>query len=215
MEDKKEKQLRKYLIDEPENIEHWLRLGRYYIETYNIEKAIHHLEAAQKKFSNPEICSMLAKAYKLVGQEEKAIFSYLRCLSLNPQDYKCIIGLGKLYLEMGLYDDAERVISDANKFYPEKIEPYILLAKLYLEKRDYQRALYLAKIGYDLAKSNNTPTHKNIALAESSLILGKILYALGDISAARYYIELTLKIVPSNIAAREILNRIYSSISNK
>lgn len=69
--------------------------------------------------------------------------------SLDPRSY---LFLGIIYGRVGLLDDAINVMNEALKLSPKKQQIYFELADLYIQKKDYGKAVEISKTAYDLGQ---------------------------------------------------------------
>ena len=108
-----------------------LDLARGLLVLNQYQEAIAHLNMImERKEENPEALIELATAYLLSGETEKARKSYIRVLSLSPNDLDVFLGMAKLSLDTGNQNEAESYIEQASRLDSSQPEVWLLKARL-------------------------------------------------------------------------------------
>jgi len=93
--------LEQVLSDVPGNVDAWVNLGTYYLESKQTEKAIEcYLKAAELEPLNGTIWHYFSLAYCDVKQYNKAVSASITALALEPQNQKIWLNHGYI-LEQG------------------------------------------------------------------------------------------------------------------
>lgn len=82
----------------------------------------------------------------------KAILEDQEGIKENPLDPRSYLFLGIIYGRVGLTDDAINVMNEALKLSPNKQQIYFELTDLYIQKKDYDKAIETSKTAYNLDK---------------------------------------------------------------
>jgi tetratricopeptide (TPR) repeat protein len=98
---------------EPANFEVNNNLGAVYAKMENWQSSVEHYERALAAQSNhPTVHLNLARAYTSAGDLAKAQNSYQAVLRLTPENWDAIFELGKIYVSLGMPDEAKRQLTD-------------------------------------------------------------------------------------------------------
>ncbi|MHC4598388.1 MAG: tetratricopeptide repeat protein [Planctomycetota bacterium] len=91
-----------------------LRLGDYLVNAGEVKEATRWLEEAADGKKRPEdVFPALARAYRRLGDREKALEAYRTAVSHNPREIPLIYELGTLLEETGAIEEAEKVLGSA------------------------------------------------------------------------------------------------------
>ena len=83
-----------------------------------------------------EACPMLPEAYRKLGDEEKALEAYERCLAFHPKNVDMLLYLGQAYFRAGRNADARRVLEQGLAAAPAYADYHLVLGVLdYAEDR--------------------------------------------------------------------------------
>lgn len=110
-------------------------MGNVYLNSGNIEKAGKCLKQAVDPIPETlEVFNKYAVELRKIGEYEEAIQQYLKCLSLVPENHVILYNLGRVYFEIGRYDEALVALEESVKSKPmesaRKLLDYIGKAKL-------------------------------------------------------------------------------------
>ena len=113
------------------------QMGAYTESVESFEEAYNNLS------SNGEFLIMFGKALSMAGQHDKAI-----SILSKAKDYQkntiLFTSLGDSYKELGQFKDAERAYLHAFNMIPSRFYPLYLLAKLYNDSGQNEKALDVA-----------------------------------------------------------------------
>jgi protein O-mannosyl-transferase len=97
----------------------------------------------------------LAFCYKMMGEPDQAIAPYQKALELAPQYQKAAVDLSMIYISKHEFTKAWGIMTKARYYYPEHPYNNALIAQLYCETDDLQKAMPLfdkaVKNGLDYA----------------------------------------------------------------
>ncbi len=112
-----------------------LFLGRAYLETEQPERALPHLETAQKQKPSPESAKAVGLAYSALRQYEKAAEYFRLGLDGAEQKDEQLYFIGESYLRL-----AERIANGLTERHPESRYDHLLAAKIMESQDRYQMA---------------------------------------------------------------------------
>jgi len=116
----------------PDSASSHFGLGIVYTNRQVYEKAIQHLEEAQKvKPGFEPILTCLGKAYQGKGEDKKAIFVLEKAMKLNEEDNSIPFLIGVSYENMEQYDKAIRIFKRLTYFEPVENGVYYHLGVSY------------------------------------------------------------------------------------
>jgi tetratricopeptide (TPR) repeat protein len=111
-----------------------------------------------------------AKKYFEIGEEHRkkkeyafAIDAYSEAIKIDSKNYLFFLKKGLCELIIQRYEDAILSFKDAIKANPESVEAYAYLAKIYINRKDYNRAVYYYNKAYE--KETNTQQKYQYKLA--------------------------------------------------
>lgn len=119
---------------------------------------------------------------------QRAIDDFASALQKNPKNFVIQYNLGRAYLSRGDLDAAKVQFQEALKYRSDYLPAKILLAQVFLTKRDYAKAIQTA--GEILQDS---PSNLQARLVKSAALLGA-----GDYRPARADLEETLRLYPGS-----------------
>ena len=120
-----------------------LQLGTSLLESGQYPEALRALnEAYHLDPENSAILNNLALAYFYRGRPKTAVIYLEKALELNAQDTEAMNNLGRILLELGQWDRAEKLLIQATEdlMYAQPEKPYFNLGMLYLQKKDFDRS---------------------------------------------------------------------------
>lgn len=127
-------------------------ISNYVIERRDFEKAIEYLNLGKKTSQDPFLYSYdLAELYQMTMRYREAAEEYCLLIKANPQQYQQIENRILSYLNKP--NALDETISVIEKHTSENISFEYLLARLYIEKKDYDLAFDLFK---EIDKKQNT-----------------------------------------------------------
>lgn len=127
-------------------------IANYAIEKRDFEKAIEYLNRGKEINKDPFLFSYdLGELYQLTMRFKEAASEYCNLILNSPQQYQQIES--KILSYSNKPNALDETISVVEKFKSENISFYYLLARLYIEKKNYQQAFELYK---EIDKKQNT-----------------------------------------------------------
>jgi tetratricopeptide (TPR) repeat protein len=127
-------------------------ISNYVIERRDFEKAIEYLNLGKKTSQDPFLYSYdLAELYQMTMRYREAAEEYCLLIKANPQQYQQIENRILSYLNKP--NALDETIGVIEKHTSENISFEYLLARLYIEKKDYDLAFDLFK---EIDKKQNT-----------------------------------------------------------
>lgn len=110
-------------------------MGSVYLNSGNIKKAGKFLKQVVDPIPETlEVFNKYAVELRKIGEYEEAIQQYLKCLSLVPGNHVILYNLGRVYFEIGRYDEALVALEESVKSKPmesaQRLLDYIGKAKL-------------------------------------------------------------------------------------
>ena len=119
----------------PNNYELLFNIGKCYYYLENFSESINYLKMAVK--SNPSsvaALNQLGLAYEQAGNNQLAYYYYYRCHLIEPDDSKIQINLARIYVVLGMYREADVIISEILEKEPKNIEALHLKSYLLWNK---------------------------------------------------------------------------------
>jgi tetratricopeptide (TPR) repeat protein len=197
---KSPEKLQALLASHPDSFFANLKLGGYYVEQKQPDKAVPYLQKAKSLFpaydkpDNPY--RQLAGIYKAQSSLAGAIAELEALVAVNAGDFEALKQLGQWLKESGKPDRALPVLEDALYVYPFDADVHKLLAevgssggKLEVALREYQAVL-------SLDPADPASAHFDVA---------NVLFELGRRSEAKQQVLAALEIAPGFQPAQELL----------
>lgn len=155
--------------------------------------------------------SQVAELYYYQGLAESclksytdAIQSFQKALAIEPLYHPAKNGLAMVYVEMGKYEDGERIYLDLLKVqdFPQAAV-YFNLANLYIKQGEWTRSVFVARKAVELAPDELGPR----------LLFGQVLEKLGLKQDAMAQYSAIVQRWPNNLEAIHHLARLYEASS--
>lgn len=207
IKDKKTDKSSQNLIDDvhlKSQADYHFTLAEIYSASNNTQKAIEHLQKTLVYDpKSTDVLLRLASEYIKDGQITKAIASADAVLELDPKNHEATIFLGKLYVSVQMYPQAETQYRKALTHYPAS-HPNNLEISLYLGMLLVQQSkdAEATKIFQNIIKHSRDKKHL------ASYYLGRIQQKNEDFSKAEKHYKASLKarkdFSPSTLALAEI-----------
>lgn len=105
-----------------------------------------------------------------IGDYEKAYWSYLKAMEVQPDFIQAWINSGKLLGDTGNYEKALETLTKANGNYPGNLDIIHGLADLYIKMKDYEQAIEYSKKAISV----------NPDLTETIISLSQLYHRIGD-----------------------------------
>ncbi|MFC1561312.1 tetratricopeptide repeat protein [Candidatus Latescibacterota bacterium] len=219
--------------------DYYFDLGIRELDSGNFDKAIRAFEKAIHKNPNdPRLYNNLGIAYELTQDFEKARSAYEKAIEINPEDSSVLNNLAGLSLLEGKPHDAALLYDSAISADPLYIEPYINIARMFIEMREFSPAEpYVRKvleIEPDNAEALNllgvitsvTKRSEEAVLHFQNAIksdanqysvfsnLGAALQKIGDKKRAIIALEKSYELNPNNLSIMNNLGVLYRETGN-
>ncbi len=98
-------------------------------------------QAAKYNPMSTQAYAYMGSAYLRLGQVDQAIAALNTSLALNPHNSEALTGLGFIYFNLGKSEAAEQTYLRAAEYDPQKSTPFYYLAKMYQQRRQFDRQL--------------------------------------------------------------------------
>jgi tetratricopeptide (TPR) repeat protein len=133
-----------------------LKLGIYFLNKGNIDKAIEVFESTASLYPNyAPTYFYLAMAYKKKGRPEEALLEYYKkAMQLDPTMYEASTNLGLIYLHQKKYSNSELCFQKAIKAKPNFLLAYLNLSTLYLDWDKYNKSEDILKKALEINPKN-------------------------------------------------------------
>jgi len=219
--------------------DYYFNLGIRELDSGNFEKAIRAFEKAiHKNPGDPRIYNNLGIAYEFTHDYEKARSAYEKAIEINPQNSSILNNLAGLSLLEGKPHDAALLYDSAISANPLYIEPYMNIARMLIEMREFSLAEpYVRKvleIKPDNAEALNllgvitsvTKRHEEAVKHFQDAIksdanqysvfsnLGAALQKIGDKKRAVIALEKSYELKPNNLSIMNNLGVLYREIGD-
>ena len=219
--------------------DYYFELGIRELDSGNIEKAIEaFLKAIEADPCDPRPYNNLGIAYELAGNFNKAREAYEKAIEINPHNPSTLNNLAGLSLLDGQPDEAVRLYESAISSDPLYIEPYLNIARMFMEINAFNMAEpYIRKIleiNPENIEANNIMgiitnltdrseeaiNHFQAALKtdanQASIFsnLGTAFRGIGDSKRAIIAFEKAAELNPYNITALNNLGVLYRETGN-
>jgi tetratricopeptide (TPR) repeat protein len=145
-----------------------------------------------------EACPRIGQAYHSLGQYDKSLAAYRRCLDLDPKKTDLLFFLGQELASQDRPQEAAKAYAQALERSPDSSDTLLGLARLRLQQNDIPGAKAL--VDRVLA---NSPKNTD-ALADAAMIAEK----LGDYKQAQVYLTTAIAESPSYADLYRMLGRI-------
>jgi len=198
--EKSPEKLEAVLASHPDSFFANLKLGGYYVEQKQPDKAVPYLEKAKSLFpayDQPDSpYRQLAEIYKAQNNLAGAIAELEALVAVNAGDFEALKQLGQWLKESGKPDRALPVLENALYVYPFDADIHKLLAEVGSSQGKLEVALreYQAVLALDAA--DPASAHFNVA---------SVLFQLGRRSEAKQQVLSALEIAPGFQPAQELL----------
>ena len=116
-------------------------LGRMLVEGKEFEKAIEHLAKAVEVNQNfTDAYYLLGIAYEAVKDNDNAINSYEKYLTMNASSIEVRKRLARLYFQKGLVEKVIHQLSEISRAEPGNLKIAEMLVNMYVENKQFARA---------------------------------------------------------------------------
>jgi tetratricopeptide (TPR) repeat protein len=155
-----------------------------------------------------------AKKYFEIGEEHRkkkeyafAIDAYSEAIKIDSKNHQFFLKKGLCELIIQRYEDAILSFKDAVKANPESVEGYAYLAKIYINRKDYNRAVYYYNKAYE--KETNTQQKYQYKLAAI-----KYLAFLDKLPEVVREMKLAVELDTNNAELHYRRGQVYSKMGN-
>lgn len=137
---------------------------------------------------DPDAYEIMARVHWWLGDSEKAVAYWQKCLELNPQYIHAFFGLGYLAAEKGDYARAVDLLGRAHRIEPAAAEPRMQLASALINLGKMEKAISILE--EDMAITSRSPT--------GLLMLGMAYRHLKEYGKAKRCYEASIAFRPEN-----------------
>lgn len=177
-------------------------LGLLLVKTGKYEKAIYYLEKSLPRFRRDfDTNFYLGEAYRAKEKFSEAIFRYRFALNIKPNAPQVLKSLGWTYYKINLMNEARQMIRKLLAIDADDYNGAIILARIYLKQKDYQKSLDVLRQYQQTANKNTLPYFQGIE--------GDIYLELNRVRAAAELYRYALKSNPLLPGALIGMGRIF------
>ncbi len=223
---------------DPDLLEVRLEVGKYFYHcALNYPEALQILEKLKSEYpKNYQLHAWPGFVYRRMGQFEKFLLYMDRAISLNPTYWQGYFASGETLIMLRRYAEGEDYLKTAIDLNPSAANNYILLALLYLNTGDVDRArillnknindpgMYKTRSNIELIDRNyeeaisiieSSPrdvivTHE--AYTSRSMQLGLIYYEMTNKAQANTHFQEARQVLEEKLIESQYDSRIYSSL---
>ncbi|MEA3559398.1 MAG: tetratricopeptide repeat protein [Candidatus Thermoplasmatota archaeon] len=120
----------------------WIRLGLIYSDMHKENDAIENFKKGLR-FTLRDPSNLVDAGISLQASDHSKLASMIlqRALDLVPDDDRAIVGLGKVYSQIGQLDDAKNILERGLELYPHNEEVLRAMAQIILRMEDMDSAM--------------------------------------------------------------------------
>ncbi len=133
----------------------------YHLAARELTQAI---EKGVAKYNLAELCTILGKTYKNLGQFDQAIAAHEQAIKIDPNCYRAWNNLGIVHFSRNNYAEAERCYQKALSIDPQYAFAIASLGALYINRNRPERAIEVAEQAIALVPTMAV-AHSNLAQA--------------------------------------------------
>ena len=196
---KSAEQYRFALKEEPNSSTAKRNLGLVLVKMSRFKEAVNLLNDVFPSYpKDPELFYFLGEANRGIGLEKEAIKAYLLSLGLAPNDLRTIKSLSWIYLRIGEYEQAEKLIKKSYDKNPLDLQLMLIMTSIDVKKERYSKAI---KEMQEFEKSDFKIVSHDQTTAETEKILllnvlGNAYAGLNDCAKAQKIYDIVLKSRP-------------------
>ncbi len=170
---------REALRENPHNWTAHRNLGLLLVKTGKYDRAISHLRKSLPRFRRDFDTNFhLGEAYRAKEKYAEAIFRYRFALGIQPDAPEALKSLGWTYYRINLLGEAKQMINRLLTIDRADHHGAIILARIYLKQRDFQKSLTVISNYREVADQNTLPYFYSIE-GDVHLEMNKIKSAAG------------------------------------
>lgn len=132
---------------------------------------------------------------------DAALFYFQESLKLNETYFSAAYHIGQIFWILGQYNEAVDAYHKAIEIEPKNVEPYLNIAKIFLERKKLDAVKIMAELVLEFAPDE----------AEAYDLLGVVYQEQGDLVAAETAFQKTLMLDPNMIASHLGLAELYKN----
>lgn len=217
-------------------------LGLLLVKTGKYDRAIYHLTKSLVRFEKDfDTNFYLGEAYRAKERYSETIFRYRYALNIKPNAPQVLRSLGWTYYQINLLGEAKQVIRKLLTIERRDYNAAIILARIYLKEKNYQRSLDIIRTYGESANKNSLPYFQGIegdvyleqgkaksaaslyfrALRSNPLLpgaligLGKIFLKNGQNKKAILYLRRAERLQPRHTQVHLLLGEAFETIDVK
>jgi tetratricopeptide (TPR) repeat protein len=135
-----EQSFKQVLANDPDNEDAVTGLAAVYSERNDPKAASALLEKLTSKNPSPRALVALANSYEQMRQFGLAADAYAKAIALDPSRSELKAALAQDQSNAGRYDDAIKTFQELAQDNPQEVLPYLGMAQIYREQKDYDSA---------------------------------------------------------------------------
>lgn len=181
----------KVLKADTKNYQALIRKANILLLTENYNDALKTVKDANRFYKNrSQIYKLFGLIYNKKGDYQKAIKYLRKAEKLSPKDYQLFYQLGYSYEHLSLIDEAIKAYNKCIRFNRNFSKVYIGLTRIYIKKKDYEKAEKMLTTAEDKGEKNlgeiikKLQAYKNIKKADELFDKKKYKSALDRYSEA-------------------------------
>jgi tetratricopeptide (TPR) repeat protein len=139
--DEAEREFKKVIDGDSENVEALFFLGLIEMMRYHDEKAKEYFEDALSKERRLSLLINIGYLCSRMGQYEDALAYLKEARELDPRNLKMLLNLGIIYYRKGDLEEAAKVFDECLEHSDETVTPYLYISTISMLKDDTEKAI--------------------------------------------------------------------------
>jgi tetratricopeptide (TPR) repeat protein len=176
-----EASFKKILESDPDNEDAVTGLAAVYSERNDPKTAAALLEKLTSRNPTPRALVALANNYEQMKQFGQAADAYGKALELDPSRLELKAALAQDQTNAGRYDDAIKTFQELAKANPQEFLPYLGMAQIYREQKDYDQAQRMVDKAKTLSADNLDVRLEEVRLLEAQGKTGDAILLLKNV----------------------------------
>ncbi len=176
-----EASFKKALAADPENEDAVTGLASVYSDRGDPKGASALLEKLTQKNPSPRAYLSLANNYEVMHEYSLAADAYKKALDLDPSHEEWKAALAQDQAQAGNYDDALKTYQEVAASNPQDAQPYLGMAQIYLERKDFAQAHQMLDKAKGLDPDNIEVRYNEVLLLQNEGKTAEAITALKSI----------------------------------
>lgn len=179
-----EESFKAVLANDPDNEDAVTGLAAVYSERNDPKAAAALLEKLTSKNPSPRAMVALANSYEQMRQFGPAADAYAKALALDPSRVELKAALAQNQTNAGRYDDAIKTFQELAEDNPQEVLPYLGMAQIYREEKDYDQAERMIEKAKGLSPDNLDVQLEEVRLLDARGKVGDAIAVLKSVIGA-------------------------------